>query len=203
MSNPLKLQHIQAQADMLGVKYHHRAGIEKIQQLIDDHLMAQNTGENELPDPAAEASIRKEAKTPEIPGYPDPVVPLTEAEYKKEALREAKAKVGALMRVRVTCMDPHKKNWPGEIISVGSAKLGTFKRYVPFDTEEPWHIPKIIYDVLEERMCSVPIKKKDARGHKTTAYKQVKAYAITVEEPLTPEEIKELARKQAMAGGLE
>lgn len=198
MTNPLKLQHIRAQADMLGVTYHHRAGVEKIQQLIDDHLTAQNN--DVIPEPAAEASVRSE---PVVKGYPDKIVPMTEAEYKKDAQRTAKAMVGALLRVRITCLDPNKKNWPGEIVSVGSSKLGTFKRYVPFDTEEPWHIPKIIYDVLNERMCSVPIKKKDSRGHKTTAYKQIKAYSITIEEPMTKEEIKELARQQALAGGLE
>jgi len=197
MTNPLKLQHIRAQADMLGVKYHHRAGVATIQKLIDDHLIAQN--KELIPEPAAEASVRSE---PTVAGY-EKIVPMTDAEYKKERQRDAKTKVGALLRVRITCMDPHKKNWPAEIVSVGSSKLGTFKRYVPFDLEEPWHIPKIIYDVLNERMCSVPIKKKDARGHKTTAYKQIKAYAIVVEDPMTPEEIKELATQQALAGGLE
>jgi hypothetical protein len=198
MTNPLKLQHVRAQADMLGVKYHHRAGIEKIQILIDEHLIAQNS--ELIPEPAAEASIRSE---PVAPGYSEKVIPMTEAEYKKDAQREARSLVGALLRVRITCLDPNKKNWPGELVSVGSAKLGTFKRYVPFDTEDPWHIPKIIYDVLNERMCSVPVKKKDGRGHKTTVYKQIKAYSISVEDPLTPEEIKELARQQAAAGGLE
>jgi hypothetical protein len=198
MTNIMKLQHIRAQADMLGVTYHHRAGIAKIQQLIDDHLIAQNT--TEIPEPGAEASIRTE---PIAKGYPDKIIPMTEAEYKKETQREARMQVGALKRVRITCLDPNKKNWPGELISVGSAKLGTFKRYVPFDTEEPWHIPKIIYDVLSERMCSVPVKKKDSRGHKTTAYKQIKAYSITIEEPMTQPEIDELARQQALAGGLE
>jgi len=201
MTNPLKLQHIRAQADMLGVKYHHRAGIAKIQKLIDDHLQEQN--KNLIPEPSAEASIRSEPKMPMVKGYDELIVPMTEAEYKKDAQREARSLVGALLRVRITCLDPHKKNWPGELISVGSAKLGTFKRYVPFDTEEPWHIPKIIYDVLMERMCSVPVKKKDDRGHKTTTYKQIKAYSITIEDPMTRPEIDELARQQALAGGLE
>ena len=198
MTNTLKLQHVRAQAEMLGVKHHHRAGIAKIQQLIDDHLIAQNS-ELIPPVPAAEASIRTE---PVVKGY-EKIVPMSEAEYKKEVQREARTKIGSLLRVRITCLDPHKKNWPGELISVGSAKFGTFKRYIPFDMEEAWHIPKIIYDVLNERMCSVPIKKKDDRGHKTTAYKQIKAYSISIEEPMTPEEIKELARQQALAGGLD
>jgi hypothetical protein len=197
MTNTLKLQHVRAQAEMLGVKHHHRAGIAKIQQLIDDHLIAQNS--ELIPEPAAEAAIRTE---PVVKGY-EKIIPMSEAEYKKETQREAKTKISSLLRVRITCLDPHKKNWPGELISVGSAKLGTFKRYIPFDTEEPWHIPKIIYDVLSERMCSVPIKKKDARGHKTTAYKQIKAYSITIEEPMTAEELKELATQQALAGGLD
>lgn len=198
MTNPMKLQHVRAQADMLGITYHHRAGIEKIQTLIDEHLLAQN--QDLIPEPAQEASIRKE---PVVEGYPEKIVPLTEAEFKKDAKRQAKSLVGALIRVHITCLDPNKKNWPGEIVSVGSAKLGTFKRYIPFDTEHPWHIPKIIYDVLNERKCSVPVKKKNDRGQMVTTYKQIKAYAISVVDPLTPEELKDLANQQALAGGLD
>jgi hypothetical protein len=190
MTNPAKLQHIRAQADMLGVKYHHRAGVPKIQELIDAHLEAQNKSEVTVTSAKAKPVAQSEK-----------VVPITAEEFRKDQTRLNHQNAGALVRCRVQCMDPQKKNWPGDIFSVGSAKVGTFKKYVPFDSEDPWHIPKIIVDMLEEKMCSVFVMKTDDRGHKTKTSKQVKAYTISIEEPLTAEEMKALALRQAMAAG--
>ena len=144
MTNPAKLQHIRAQADMLGVKYHHRAGIPKIQELIDAHLEAQNNPEPSVP--LVESAPQKQSEK---------IVPISAAEFRKDQTRLNHQNAGAIIRCRVQCMDPQKKNWPGDIFSVGSAKIGTYKKYVPFDSEEPWHIPKIIVDMLEEKQCSV------------------------------------------------
>ena len=128
-----KLIQIRSQADSLGIDYHHRAGVEKIQKLIEAHLDNQD-------------KTIIEAAVPDLPK--EKIVPMTEEEFKAEQKKENKKNVGALIRCRVQCMNPEKKNWQGEILSVGSAKLGTFKKFVPFNSGEPFHIPKIIYDMM-------------------------------------------------------
>lgn len=172
------------QADSLGLKYHHNANDETIQKLIDSQ------GENiQLP-----AGI--------LPA--DQCRPMTAEEYLKKYpgnIKRNKAEVGKLIRCRIQCLNPAKKEWPGEIFSVGSAKLGTFKKYVPFNSPEPYHIPKIIYDMLLEKKCTVFYTETDNRGNKTRKGRLVNEFAIEVLPPLTREELSDLARRQAMAAG--
>lgn len=105
-----------------------------------------------------------------------------------------------LKRCRVMCMDPLKREWPGETLSVGSAKLGTFKKFIPFDGE-PYHIPKIIYDMMKERQCTVfyTVKQKDGRGGDIRKGKLVPAFNIVDLPPLTGKELDDLANQQALA----
>jgi len=175
---------VRAQADVLGLKYHHNANDETIQKLIDSQ------GENvQLPEgllPASECA------------------PMTPEEYRKKYgsdVKRGKMESGKLIRCRIQCLNPAKKEWPGEIFSVGSSKLGTFKKYVPFNSPEPYHIPKIIYDMLVEKKCTVFYTETDARGNKTRKGRLVNEFAIEVLTPLTKEELSELARRQALAAG--
>ena len=191
-----ELQKVRADADRMGISYHHRAGVERIQALIQAHEDGDEiniVGEPVMEPPTHEYSGKKFLDAP--------VVPVTEAEYKEKVRQQNRKNVNALVRCKIQCMNPAKKDWPGEIISVGSAKLGTFKKYVPFNAAKPYHIPKIIYDMLKERKCSTFINGEDARGHKTRKSVQINEYAIEVLDPLTPAEVKKLATKQAMASG--
>ena len=194
-----KLDHIRAQADALGIKYHHKAGVEKIRKAIDLHLeaeMAQNQEAAATLKPLREAPVtRGEAAVGKK------VTPLTEAEYKALQKKEDHRLAGSLIRCMITCMDPSKRGWPGEIISVGSAKLGTFKKYVPYDTGEPYHLPKIIFDMLSEKKCSVYYNAVGDKGHKTRKSKLINAYNLQRLDPLTPEKLKDLAKKQALQAG--
>lgn len=107
-----------------------------------------------------------------------------------------------LVRIRVTCMNPAKKEWEGEIFTVGNSVVGTFKKYVPFNADEGWHVPRIIYEQLKDRECQVFTTVRDARGNSTRKGKLIKEFAIEVLPNLTEEEIKELAQRQAMANSV-
>ena len=77
--------------------------------------------------------------------------------------------------------------------------VGTFKKYVPFNADEGWHVPRIIYEQLKDRECQVFTTVRDSRGNSTRKGKLIKEFAIEVLPNLTEEEIKELAQRQAMA----
>lgn len=188
MTDTIDIGTLRAQADMLGIAYHPSLGAEKLQHRIESHLATLDAGPDseQLPE---KASVMKE------------VVALTESEYLDKQTQENRRNVGSLIRVRVQNMNPNKKDWPGEIVSVGSAKLGTFKKYVPFNSGEPYHIPKIIYDMLAEKKCSVFYNTEDRRGHKTRKARQINEYALEILPPLTQDEVDALAIKQAMAAG--
>lgn len=181
---PREQTEVRNQADALGIKYHHNSSDETIQKLIDSNQPA-----NELP----EGVLPLEECQPMDPE-------IFKRKYAKVAGIDRKA-AGRLIRCRIQCMNPAKKDWPGEIFSVGSAKLGTFKKFVPFNSPEPYHLPKIIYDMLVEKKCTVFHTERDARGNKIRKGRLVNEFAIEVLPPLTKDELSELARHQALKAG--
>ena len=199
----LALQHIRQQADSLGVTYHHKAGVAKIQAAIEAHLEeAQNGSEPVEPlkeQPSSLVTSKAEVSEEQKALLETPIVPISEKQYKLNARIENKRKVSALVHCKVVCMNPNKREWAGEILSVGSAKLGTWKRYVPFNTE--WHVPKILFDMMSEKKCTIFQNGKDDRGHPTKKSVLINEYNIEVLDPLTKKELEELRIKQAMAKG--
>lgn len=171
---PSELDSLKAKADLLGVSYHPSIGAEKLREKINAALSGQDGGKVEAPVKAAGE---------------------TESERKARKRREA----SELIRIRVTCMNPFKNEWEGEIFTAGNAAVGTFKKYVPFNADEGWHVPRIIYNQMVERQCQVFVTRKDERGRSIREGKLIKEFAIEVLDPLTTDELAELARRQAMA----
>ena len=190
----LELESLKKRADQMGLKYHHKAGLEKLRAIVNNALAP------EMPEPA-----------PSIPEVKEAVKkPLTKAE---KAMRSAVAKpvktldnmspkelASRLVRIRVNCMNPNKTEWEGEIFTVGNRFFG-FKKYVPFNNDEGWHVPFMIYEHLKERKCQIFYNTKDDRGNKTREGKLIHEFAVELMDPLTSEEMQELAQRQAMANG--
>ena len=108
-----------------------------------------------------------------------------------------------LVRIRLVCMNPNKKEWDGEIITAGNAGVGTYKKYIPFNAEEGWHVPNIIYQQLLHRECQIFVTVRDSRGNKTRVGKMIREFAIEVLPQLTQEELDDLAHRQAMAKAID
>lgn len=210
MTDTVSLNVVQAQADVLGIDYHHRAGAEKIAGLVAAHLAAN-------PQDALKLVPAETLVDPELPpehndlddsfieqpetkadGAPCPVKPMTPVEFRQTEEGNRVKGIGALRRVQISCMNPMKREWPGEIISVGSAKHGTFKKFVPF-TGVPYHIPQIIYDALKERQCTLYRTERDERGNSRRVGYQTKEFNIVDLPPLTKEELEKLRKKQQLA----
>lgn len=181
-----ELAALKARADMMGIKYHPSTGIDKLKAKIDLKLSGEKEAE------APKTATFSKGKKPDF---------LTQKEYETLEFKRRKMTAAKLVRVRVTCMNPAKKEWDGEIISVGSAKIGTFKKFVKFNTEEGWHIPHIIFEYLKERKCSVFYTEKDHLGQKVRKSKLVNEFNLEVLPPLTKDELKSLAQRQAMEAG--
>jgi len=109
----------------------------------------------------------------------------------------------ALIRVNVTCMNPAKREWDGEIFTTGNALVGSISKYVPFNSEDGWHIPRILYNFLRDRECQVFVTVTDQRQNKIRKGKMIKEFNIEVLEPLTPQELQELKERQALARSVE
>ena len=187
-----QLEELRAHADDLGLKYHHRAGATKLQGLINDHLVKQHNTPNETPISNPVPNARK------VPTQP--VLPMATGLFKRQQAASARRKVAALVRIRCQNMNHIKKDWNGEFISVGSAKLGTYKKFIPFDGEV-YHVPQIIFDVMKDKRCSQFYNAKDERGQSVRKSRLIPEYAIEVLPRLSPVELQELAAQQALAAG--
>lgn len=171
-----ELAALKARADLLGVKYHPSVGVDKLREKVNAKLNDESEAVEET----------KEAKGE------------TEGQKRSRLKREAEK----LVRIRVTCMNPQKKEWEGEIFTVSNSVVGTLKKYVPFNADEGWHVPHMIYQQLLERQCQVFTTVKDGRGNSVRKGKLIKEFAIEVLPPLTEKELQDLRQRQAMAGGL-
>lgn len=168
------LESLKARADLLGVKYHPSISEEKLREKIAE---AQKKDE-----PKAEAK-KEESKAK------------TRAELREEALK--------LVRVRITNMNPAKADYEGEIYTVGNSVIGTVKRYVPFNADDGWHVEQVLYEHLKDRQVPVYVTKTDKKGNKIREHKMIREFAIEVLPPLTVEELKELAERQAISRSID
>lgn len=164
----VQLEALKARADRYGIKYHPSIGFDKLSEKIDEFVA-------NLQQSNTEAAIAQAAEK--------------FGNTRKDALQ--------LIRVRIACMNPNKREYEGEIFSAANAVAGNVTKMVMYNTENGWHVPKIILDYLEDKMCQVFVTKKTARGQEQKEGKLIKEFAIEYLPALNAEELKELAAAQA------
>lgn len=174
-----ELSVLKQRADLLSVSYHPTIGIAKLREKVEA---------------AMNVSVAPEVEVA-------PVIAAVESENQRRL--RVRREAGELVRIRVTCMNPAKSEWDGEIFTTGNSLVGTFSKYVPFNNDEGWHVPRMILNMMQERMCQIFVSSKDSRGNTTRKGKQIREFAIEVLPNLTPEELHELAQRQAMAKSID
>lgn len=175
-----ELASLKTRAELLGVKFHPSISVDKLREKVNAALVTD-----------APATVEPVVTTAA------PEETLVQRRFRKK--REA----NTLVRIRVTCMNPAKKDWAGEIFTSGNSLVGSFTKFVPFNADEGWHVPNIIVEQIKERQCQIFVPVKDARGNTTRKGKMIKEFAIEVMPDLTPEELAELARRQALSKAID
>lgn len=194
-SIPDELTVLKHRADMMGLEYHHKIGIDKLRAKIEARI----AGEGSVDDDDEENEIVVSKKVGKLKSTSENGKVLTAKEYREYQFINRQNKAKKLERIRITCLNPNKKEWEGEIISVGSAKLGTIKKFVKYDV--PWHVPHIILQELRNRKFSQFYSVASKNGVKIRKGKLVNEFAIEVMTPLTQQERQDLAKQQALAAG--
>lgn len=168
---------LKRRADKLGVSYSNNIGLDTLKERVAKAM----EGEKE-PEQEKEAV----AQTTDL-------VQLR-AEKRKEATK--------LVRIRFTNMNPRKKDVPGEIFTIANGVVGTIKRYVPFGeaAENGWHVEYAIYKMMKRRTFTTTVTKRDDKGRPYNTSVERKEFAIEVLDPLTKEELEQLAKDQRAAG---
>lgn len=185
-----ELAKLKARADMMNIEYHPKIGLDKLREKINAHLNSEAA-----PVVKTEVALTKTAAT-EAKATP---AEETEGQRRQRLMDEA----GKLVRVVVSCKNPAKKEWPGQLVSSGNSLVGTFTKFVPFDNEEGWHVPHIIFQQLKAAEYQSFYTEKTKNGVSVRRGKLQKEFAVEVLDPLTPEELHDLAQRQAMAKSID
>lgn len=206
---------LKERADFMGVRYHPNIGLETLRAKVDAALNSEAEPEPEVPVAApvvAEAPAPVAAPAPVSVTAPAPasvavaavsVAAVAEPETPTQKRIRLKREASKLVRIRMTCMNPAKKEWAGEIFTVGNALIGTIKKFVPFNNEEGYHVPQIMLDMIQDRKCQIFVAGKSKNGIGMRTSKLIKEFAVEVLPPLTTEELHELAQRQAMAKSID
>jgi hypothetical protein len=179
-----ELASLKARADQLNLSYHPSIGLEKLREKVNAAITSTEP-------PATEKPVEKTD------------APVAAEESLSERRMRLRRESNELVRVRVTCMNPAKKEWEGEMISAGNTTIGTFTKFIPFNTDEGWHVPRIILRQMQERQCQIFTSTRDSRGNTVRKGKLIREFAIEIMPPLTVDELKELALKQAATNAIE
>lgn len=227
---PDELTTLKEKADLMGLSYHPSIGVDKLRTKVAEAIAAEGApkcaADAETPVASSTPAVTPERAAPVQAYQAETLAPVVlekprkaymspkqhadtesvpvEGETIGQKRLRMKRHANELIRVRVTCMNPAKKEWEGEIIAAGNNLVGTLSKFVPFGADEGWHIPRIMYNVMRDRMAQIFVTVTDPRTkQKGRVGKQIKEFAIEVLEPLTPDELQELAQRQAMARSID
>lgn len=187
-SEAQELEVLKNRARTMGITFSNNIGVEKLREKVQNKL----DGIKEQEEPVAQTN----ALTGETPTPKQSVASLRQ-QLQKDQLK--------LVRLRITNLDPKKKDLQGEIFTVANDFIGTIRKFVPFGefTDEGYHVPYIIYKMMEDRKFLNIRTFKDRRtGHIRTETTWVKEFALEVLPQMTEKELKQLATNQAAAGSV-
>lgn len=198
-SAPTEKQVLMERARMMGITFSNNATPEQLRAKIEAKMAGEQeqATQAEQVNPLAAAGSTTQAaaqQAVEAPVVPRTLQQMMHDEYQK------------LIRVRITNMDPRKANLPGEIFTVANEYLGTVRKFIPYGeaSEDGYHIPYALYLNLKEReFLNVRTVKDRKTGVPVVTSSMAKEFAIEVLEPLTEEELKQLATAQIAAGSVE
>jgi hypothetical protein len=151
-------------------------------------------------------NIGEDALSKKIADHTSAVVETTTVKRRNINLREyLKQQSMKLVRIRISCLDPKKKELPGEIFTVANEYIGTVRKFVPYGdaTDDGYHVPQCLYEMLNNSQFLSIRTVKDKNGNSRIETSYVRQFAIEVLPPLTTEELRELATAQQAAGSID
>jgi hypothetical protein len=199
-----ELKLLKARADVLGIVYSNNIRVETLRKKIEDHLEGNTSDDSNEDRDNFSNEAQESAPENHSSSLPD-FSKMSKSEldfYLRTTLRNEALR---LIRIRVACLDPKKKEVPGEIFSTGNKYIGTIKKYVPFGeaTDAGYHVPNCIYEMMKARKFLQITNTRDRRtGVNITKSRYVPEFALEVLPQLTQQELAKLAVEQQASGRL-
>ncbi len=120
---------------------------------------------------------------------------------KKQAEKEehnVQKRAMKLVRCIITCNNPNKRSYQGEIFCVRNKSIDMVKEMVPFNV--PTHVPLILLNMIKEKQLQHFPAKRLPNGIESKSVKLVPEYNIEILPPLTSEEFNAIKQKQLAEG---
>lgn len=200
---PSEIDLLKDRAKLMGIQFSNNIGVDTLKAKIEEKRAATEAAAKpaEQAQSAAQTTAQSENGSGAINALTGNETRPVKAKSLRQHLRDEKMK---LVRVRITNLDPKKKDLPGEILTIANEYLGTIRKFVPFGevTDNGYHIPQCLYDMMKERTFVSIKTRKDQKGQTIVEHQNAREFALEILPQLTPEELAQLSAAQAAAGGL-
>jgi hypothetical protein len=196
LPQPNELDMLKERARMMNIPFSNNISVDTLRKKINDKL----EGKPDEPEVAETAANANQVYAP------NPLIGQTEPMKRKTLRQHLHDEQMKMVRLRITNLDPKKKDLPGEIFTVANEHLGTVRKFIPYGevTDGGYHVPFIIYQQLEARRFQNIRTIKDRRtGTNRVESNWAKEFSLEVLPPLTEEELKRLATAQLAAGSVD
>ena len=178
---------LKARCQLLGIQTQGNQSNETLRALIRAKQEEMDVAARQA-NPAAfdEAVETSEGRTPSLREY-----------LKTEALK--------LVRVRISCMNPQLAKMGSVIITTGNEYTGTVRKVVFFGekTENGYHIPQIILNVLQRRKFQQVVEERNHKGHLVPRARWMKEFNIEILPALTQKELNALKDRQLATNSID
>lgn len=179
---PSRLEALKAKATKLGIKFRANISEDALAQKIDNVLAGEAKPKEEDPEEDEEEQEEPKPKAKK----------LTVEEQRLEERKRSQR----LIRIIARPIDPRRTQLEGEMIMVGNGSIGMTGKYVPFNREEGYHVPEVIYNALRDKQFTEFYTVTDKHGNENTKSRQKRAFVIEVLDPLTEAELAEIRTRQ-------
>ena len=191
---PSELDMLKSRAKLMGITFSNNIGLDALKTKIEEHKQASEAKTQ------TQILAQTNEQQPEVQ---------TENQTKKTKTLSLRAHLQKekmkLVRLRITNLDPKKKDLPGEILTVGNEYLGTVRKFVPFGeaTDNGYHVPYCLYELMRDRKFLSIKTRKGPKGQTIVEQQMVREFALEILPPLTEAELARLSAAQLSAGGVE
>lgn len=193
-----EMRMLKARAAQLGLRVSHRIKLDTLRAKVRDAIEGSKNDDQDDED--------DESGNDGNDGDAAPTRKLSKQEQFIATRNRLKEEQMKLIRVRISCLNPEKREWAGEFITVGNKYLGNVKKFIPFGeaTDNGYHVPQVLLTKLQSRKFLQKITRRNPKtGNLDIKTRFVPEFGIEILPPLTKDELRQLANQQRAAQGLD
>ena len=196
VQQPSELDMLKSRAKLMGITFSNNIGLDALKTKIEEHKQASEAKTQTQTQVTAQTDMQQAESQTENQKKKVKTLSL------RSHLQKEKMK---LVRLRITNLDPKKKDLPGEILTTGNEYLGTVRKFVPFGeaTDNGYHVPYCLYEMMRDRKFLSIKTRKGPKGQTIVEQQMVREFALEILPPLTEAELARLSAAQLSAGGVE